>query len=265
MKAKSAAPMMKIVSRSTCLVRGVFSTFCPASRCAMCPTSEPIPVVVTRISPWPRVTLVFMNAMPAGPDRTSGSVIGLGRLLDRHALTGESALLDLERGGDDHPAICRYAVTCVDEDDVAGHDLLGGDLQNVAVAPHLGDRLHHRPERRRCSLGLAFLVVSQPCVEEGQQRQSHRGAPLIDQQADDRRDDEHDLHVVAVVLQELLPGRLRLLLGNRVRVRTPRAAASPPAPSGPWPDRPPAVWPLRPPGGPTTRRRAPAEQPRSPR
>ena len=50
-KAKSAAMMMKMVSRSTCLVSGVFSTFCPASMSAMCPTSEPIPVVVTRISP----------------------------------------------------------------------------------------------------------------------------------------------------------------------------------------------------------------------
>ena len=43
--------MMKIVRRSTCLVSGVFSAFCPASMCAMCPTSDPIPVVVTMISP----------------------------------------------------------------------------------------------------------------------------------------------------------------------------------------------------------------------
>ena len=62
-KAKSAARMMKMVSRSTCLVSGDFSTFWPASMWAMWPTSEPMPVVVTRISPWPRVTLVFMNAM----------------------------------------------------------------------------------------------------------------------------------------------------------------------------------------------------------
>ena len=50
-KANSAAMMMKTVSRSTCLVSGVFSTFCAASMSAMCPTSEPMPVVVTRISP----------------------------------------------------------------------------------------------------------------------------------------------------------------------------------------------------------------------
>ncbi len=77
MNANRAAPMMKTVSRSTCLVRGVFSTFCPASRCAMCPTSEPIPVVVTRISPWPRVTLVFMKAMHVrSPIATSVSPSG---------------------------------------------------------------------------------------------------------------------------------------------------------------------------------------------
>ena len=42
----------------------------------MPPTSEPMPVVVTRISPWPRVTLVFMNAMSVrSPSGTSGFAI----------------------------------------------------------------------------------------------------------------------------------------------------------------------------------------------
>ena len=74
-KATSAMMMMKIVSRSTCFVSGVFSTFCAASMPAMCPTSDPMPVVVTRISPWPRVTLVFMNAMSSlSANGTSGFV-----------------------------------------------------------------------------------------------------------------------------------------------------------------------------------------------
>src|SRR5206468_4031494 len=116
MNAKSAAPMMKMVSRSTCLVRGVFSTFCPASRCAM----------------------------------------------------------------------CRHAVTSVDENDVPGHDLLGGDLDDGAVAPHLGHRLQHGAESRGRRVGLPLLVVAQPGVEEGQQRQPDCCAPLTDHQADDR-------------------------------------------------------------------------------
>ena len=74
-KATRAMMMMKIVSRSTCLVSGVFSTVCAASMSAMCPTSEPMAVVVTRISPWPRVTLVFMNAMSIrSANGTSGFV-----------------------------------------------------------------------------------------------------------------------------------------------------------------------------------------------
>jgi len=62
-KASTAIPMMKRVTLSTCRASGVFSSFCSLSMVAMWPTAERMPVSVTRISPWPRVTFVSMKAM----------------------------------------------------------------------------------------------------------------------------------------------------------------------------------------------------------
>ena len=196
-KANSAAPMMKIVSRSTCLVSGVFSTFCAGQHVGDVPDlgaharrrDQDLAVAAGDVG-------VHERHVDAVADRHVGPRDGLGALLDRDALAGQGAFLDLQRRRDDHPAVGRHPVAGIDQHDVAGHDLVGGDLGDVAVAPHLGDRLHHRAERRRGGLGLAFLVVAQPRVEQGQHGQSDRGAALADQQADDRRDDEHDLHVV---------------------------------------------------------------------
>ena len=127
----------------------------------MCPTSDPIPVVVTRISPWPRVTLVFMKAMPT---RSPSGHVRPGdcrrALLDGHALAGQRAFLDLQRRRHDHPSVGGHPVTRVDDDDIARDDLVGGHLHDLAVTTDLGDRLHHRAERRRRRLGLAFLVVA---------------------------------------------------------------------------------------------------------
>ena len=216
--AKRAATMMKMVSRSTCLVSGVFSTFCPDSMWAMWPTSEPMPVVVTRISPWPRVTFVFMNAMfRRSPMPTSCRPMVVGVLLDRDALAGQGALLDLEGRRQDDPAVGGDAVTGIDHHDVAGHDLLGGELHHVTVAAHLGHRLHHLPQGGSGRFGLALLVVAQPRVEQRQQGKPDSGPVFRDQQADQGGDHEHDLHVVPVVLEEPFPHRLLLCGGQGVR------------------------------------------------
>ncbi len=66
MDATSAMPaitMIWLVSVSSCRVSGVFSSPVVWSMPEMCPTSVVMPVSVTRISPAPRVALVFMKAM----------------------------------------------------------------------------------------------------------------------------------------------------------------------------------------------------------
>jgi hypothetical protein len=85
------------------------------------------------------------------------------------------------------------------------------------VAPNLGHGLHHLAQGRCCRLGLALLVVAEPGVEQGQQDQANAGHVLVDQEADDRRSDEHDLHVFLVLLEEALPDRHRLGLGQGIR------------------------------------------------
>ena len=63
MKARPAKPAMIMVSRSSCFCSGVLSVSVLLSRSAMWPISVPMPVVVTIISPRPRVTEVFIKAM----------------------------------------------------------------------------------------------------------------------------------------------------------------------------------------------------------
>ena len=60
MNARPARPAMMMVSRSSCFCSGVLSASVLLSRSAMLPISVPMPVVVTIISPRPRVTAVFM-------------------------------------------------------------------------------------------------------------------------------------------------------------------------------------------------------------
>ena len=67
---------------SSCFCSGVLSVSVPASISAMWPISVPIPVEVTIISPRPRVTDVFMYAMPMrSPSGTSAPGTGCGDLL----------------------------------------------------------------------------------------------------------------------------------------------------------------------------------------
>ena len=54
-------------------------------------------------------------------------------------------------------------------------------------------------------------------VHQGQHQQQDGGAPLLDQQGDDGRDEQDDLHVAAVLVEEPPPARLGLLLRQGVR------------------------------------------------
>ncbi len=143
----------------------------------MCPISVSMPVAVTISSPRPRVTAVFMYAMQVrSPSGTSSPGTGVGRLADRQALTGQRGLLDLERGGDADPAVGGHPVAGLDQHDVAGHELLGVDLDRLAVAAYPGDGLHHLGQRLDALLGLRLLAQPDHRVEEREPGQHHRRA-----------------------------------------------------------------------------------------
>ena len=105
----------------------------------MWPTSVAIPVAVTTNSPAPRVTLVFMYTMsvrsPSGvPAPATGSVpLATGRLSPVSADSPASSVAAFSS----RPS-AGHDIARLDRDDVAGNQLPGGDLRQLAVPPHPG-------------------------------------------------------------------------------------------------------------------------------
>ena len=109
-------------------------------------------------------------------------------------------------------------VARLDEDDVAGHQLLGVDLDRLAVAAHPGDRLHHLRERLDALLGLGLLAQADHGVEDREPGQHDGRAGVAgDDLVDEGRAQEDDLHEVLVLTQEGPPARLLLAGGQPVR------------------------------------------------
>ena len=178
-----------------------------------------MPVAVTIISPRPRVTAVFMNAMhePVA-ERERRLRVSPRRLRGRDAFAGQRGFLDLEGRGDEQAAVGRDAVARLDQHDVARHQLARVDLDRLAVAAHAGDVLHHLLERGQAGLGLGLLVHAQHRVEDGQADQHECRADLLREDlVDDRRAEQDHLHEVAVLAQERLQARFLLLGGQHVR------------------------------------------------
>ena len=156
-----AMPAMMITSRSSCFCRGVLSASVLFSRSAMCPISVPMPVVVTIISPRPRVTAVFMIGHAVAVAQRHFGLVDSLRVFGRgDALAGQGGLLDLHRGRNEQASIGRHAVARLHQHDVARHNLFGFDLDGLAVAAHAGDVLHHLFQRGQAGLGLGFAGSS---------------------------------------------------------------------------------------------------------
>ena len=155
---------------------------------------------------------------------------GVGRdrvhLLGRgDALAGERGLVDLEGRGGQDARVGRDEVARLDVDDVAGDELVHRELDEIAIAPDLRLDDHHLLEGRGARLGLALLVHGHPGVEQREQQQEDARVELTGQEeADDARDEEHELHRVRVLADEHLHGRRLLRRGEGVRavLRTPR-------------------------------------------
>ena len=116
-------------------------------------------------SPRPRVTDVFMYAMH---DRVGG-------LPDREALARQRRFLDLHGRGEADPSVSRNQVARFDEDDVAGHQLLGVDLHRLPISANPGDRLHHLREGLDALLGLGLLAQADHGVEDREPSQHDGG------------------------------------------------------------------------------------------
>ena len=151
------------------------------------------------------------------PSGASAAATGLDALADRQALAGQRRLGDLERRRRQHAPVGRDDVARLDRDDVAGHELLGRQLRERAVAAHARLDDHHLRQRRHGRRGLALLVEAEHRVEQRQQQDHDPRAGLLDRvDRDHAGDQQHDLHRVVVLAQERVPARLRLGLGEAV-------------------------------------------------
>jgi hypothetical protein len=177
-----------------------------------------MPVAVTIISPRPRDRGVHVGQADPVPQRDLGAGDRLGRLADREALAGQGGLLDLQGRGHGDAAVGRDPVARLHQHHVARHQLLGIHLHGLAVAADPGDGLHHLGQRLDALLGLGLLAQSDHGVEHRQAGQDDRGPDIPgDQQVNDGRGQQDELHEVLVLAQERLEAGLLLGRGEPVR------------------------------------------------
>ena len=151
-------------------------------------------------------------------DLLAVAVDGVDALRDRQALAGERRLRHFERRRVQEPSVRGDDVARLDRDDVAGHELVGRDLGELAVAPNLRLDDHHLLQRGDCCSRLSFLVQAEHGVENGEEEQHEAGAVLA--QRDDAAhacNEQHDLHRVVVLADERVPARLGRRFGELVR------------------------------------------------
>jgi hypothetical protein len=142
------------------------------------------------------------------------------------ALARQGGLFDLQGRGDTDPAVGRDPVARLHQHHVARHQLGGVDLDRLAVAADPGDGLHHLGQRLDAFLRLGLLAQPDHRVEHRQPGQHHRGPGLPgDQQVDDGRGQQDQLHDVTVLAHERLEARLLLRPGEPVRTMRRQPAA----------------------------------------
>ena len=229
-----AAAAIHSVSVFSCLVSGVCSRVVVASIPAIFPTCVSAPVAVTTIRPLPCVTGVCMNAMSVCSPGARSSPSGTSTPFEAGTLSPVSADSSIcsELAVDD-PPIRRDVVAGREHDDVADDHLFGRDLGLGPVAADPRGRLDHRLERVHRALRLALLAQADDGVEHRDQDQQDARAPLLDRERHDRRGQQDDLHVAAVLLEEAPPTRHRRLRRQRVRAVLLRAARRPCRPESP--------------------------------
>ena len=150
-------------------------------------------------------------------DSTASTPFETGRLSPVSADSAISSVAAREQA-----AVGRHDVAGLDRDDVPGDELLGRDLDELAVAAHARLDDHHLLERGDGLRRLALLAQAEHGVEERQEEQDEAGPELLERlEAADPGDEQDDLHRVAVLAHEGAPARLDL--GDRERVRADRS------------------------------------------
>ena len=115
----------------------------------------------------------------------------LDPLVDRLGLAGQRRLLEQEAARADQPEVRRHLVARLQDDDVAGHQLVGGDLGALALPQHERLGREHPADRIQRPLGPAFLDEADDRVDQND-AEDHRGVdPLAEPGGDERRAEQH--------------------------------------------------------------------------
>jgi hypothetical protein len=121
------------------------------------------------------------------------AVVGPWGLVDRFGLAGQRRLLHTQAGRLDDPQVGWHDVARLHHDDVARHQLRGGDggVDTVAPYPHLGGR--HPAEPRDGPLGALLLHEPEGDEQHHDRRNRSRLQELAEQQRQHRggQQDEH--------------------------------------------------------------------------
>ena len=146
----------------------------------------------------------FIVARARDPERAREHSVA-GPFADPVRLAGEQRLVHREAARVDHRAVGDQLIAGLDPDDVAGDDLVRGQLDDAAVADRLGARRDQQRELVERLLGLQLLadpdrrVDDRDQAEEGvgeeperqHQDEEHRDDP-VEQGEDVRSDDARD-------------------------------------------------------------------------
>ena len=142
-------------------------------------------------------------------------------LLHRHTLAGEGGLLGLQAGALDDAAVGGHGVAGLQDDDVAGDQLVAAEHDHLSVPQHLAGCRRHLLEGLNGLLRLALLVHAQHGVDEHHDqddehiREALAGVGGGD--AGDRRGhQQNNDHGVAQLLEEALEQGDFLSLGQLV-------------------------------------------------
>ena len=183
------------------------------------------------LAPTPCHGRVHVGHVDPVPERYLATGHRFDCLQDRSALARQRGLLDLQRRGHEQATVRRDLVARLEDDDVARHELLGGDVHTLAVTPGMSPDDEHLLERGDALGRLALLVQAEDRVEHGQAEDHEAGGELLQgDDADDRGAEQDELHQVAVLAQERLPAGLLPRLRRACSGRPAHGAARPPPP-----------------------------------
>ena len=172
---------------SRCSGLGSSRVCCVSS--AIRPSSVLIPVAVTTASPRPAATNVPAKIVPLGPRRPG--------------LAGERRVVHPQLDVGDNVRVDADAVTRLEHDQITGNEVLGGELDHLAVAPDAHDLRKHLPQRLGRPLRSILLDRREGGVDQDHDGDRHRQLRQAPDQREHRPRPQQEREQVDQVGQEV--------------------------------------------------------------